>query len=78
VTACVEDIDYRTARGLDKSVIRSLTQESAGSARTRTFSFWGQLALEKASLLVLSHRRRAAMVTRHFTPVPKRYSEIWQ
>src|SRR6202163_2509072 len=29
VNACVEDIDYRTARGLDKSVIRSLTQESA-------------------------------------------------
>src|ERR1700740_2990199 len=25
----VEEIDYRTARGLDKSVIRSLTQESA-------------------------------------------------
>ena len=27
--ACVEEIDYRTARRLDKSVIRSLTQESA-------------------------------------------------
>src|SRR5579862_205394 len=26
--ACVEEIDYRTVRGLDKSVIRSLTQES--------------------------------------------------
>ena len=26
--ACVEDIDYRTARGLDKSVIRALAQES--------------------------------------------------
>jgi DNA replication protein DnaC len=26
--ACVEEIDYRTARGLDKSVIRSLTQQS--------------------------------------------------
>ena len=25
---CVEDIDYRAARGLDKSVIRALTQES--------------------------------------------------
>jgi DNA replication protein DnaC len=29
VNACVEEIDYRTARGLDNSVIRSLTQESA-------------------------------------------------
>ena len=27
--ACIEEIDYRTARGLDKSVIRSLAQESA-------------------------------------------------
>lgn len=26
--ACVEEIDYRTARGLDKSVIRGLAQES--------------------------------------------------
>ena len=28
-TACVEDIDYRTPRGLDRAVIRSLTQQSA-------------------------------------------------
>lgn len=27
--ACVEEIHYRTARGIDKSVIRSLTQQSA-------------------------------------------------
>ena len=27
--ACVEEIDYRIARGLDKSVIRSLTRQSA-------------------------------------------------
>src|SRR5438552_15057338 len=27
--ACVEEIDYRTARGLDKRVIRALAQKSA-------------------------------------------------
>jgi hypothetical protein len=27
--ACIEDIDYRTARGLDRQLVRSLTQESA-------------------------------------------------
>jgi DNA replication protein DnaC len=27
--ACVEDIDYRTSRGLDRQVVRSLTSESA-------------------------------------------------
>jgi DNA replication protein DnaC len=26
--ACIEDIDYRASRGLDKSILRSLTQES--------------------------------------------------
>jgi len=33
MNASVEEIDYRSARGLDKSVIRALTQESA---RVRT------------------------------------------
>ena len=28
-TACIEEIDFRGARGLDKSVIRALVQESA-------------------------------------------------
>ena len=28
-SACIEDIDYRTSRGLDRQVVRSLTQESA-------------------------------------------------
>ena len=27
--ACIEDIDYHTARGLDRQLVRSLTQESA-------------------------------------------------
>jgi len=27
--ACIEDIDYRASRGLDKSIVRSLTQASA-------------------------------------------------
>ena len=31
--ACVEEIDYRTSRGLDKSVIRNLTQKSAWVAQ---------------------------------------------
>lgn len=28
-SACIEDIDYRTSRGLDRQVVRSLIQESA-------------------------------------------------
>jgi hypothetical protein len=47
--ACVEEIDHRTARGLDKSVILSLTQQSSWSGRTKTFSSWGQRAWGRAS-----------------------------
>ena len=40
--ACVEEIDYRTARGLDKSVIRALTQLSAwvGTRTSEISSFF--------------------------------------
>lgn len=31
--ACVEDIDYRSSRGLDRALIRSLVQESAWVAK---------------------------------------------
>src|SRR5258708_16450682 len=38
--ACVEDIDYRGARGLDNSVSRALVQASAwGSSHEKEFSF---------------------------------------
>ena len=33
--ACVEEVDYRAARGLDKSVIRALAQESGCGAKPR-------------------------------------------
>jgi hypothetical protein len=36
--ACVEDIDYRGARGLDKSVIRVLTRNRPGSERMKMCS----------------------------------------
>lgn len=39
--ACVEDIDYRSWRGLDKGLIRTLTQESALVAkRENIFVCW--------------------------------------
>ena len=39
-TASVEDIDFRTARGLDRSGLRSLTQKSAWVANHEQFSCW--------------------------------------
>ena len=35
MNACVEEIDYRTVRGLDKSVTAPLTQESAWGRHAR-------------------------------------------
>ena len=40
-SVCVEDIDYRAARGLDKSVIRALTQESVWVHRTVGVTLFG-------------------------------------
>src|SRR6267378_1614904 len=47
--ACVEEIDYRTSRGLDKSVIRALAQNSTWVAITKTSSCSGPPASAKAS-----------------------------
>ena len=74
--ACAEEIDYRTARGLDKSVIRSLTQQSAWSGHTRTFSSLARPAWAKASWRAPWPRRLAAMAIRRFTPAPSRCSGI--
>ena len=60
--ACMEEIDYRVSRGLDKSVIRALTQESAW-ARASRHPRWP--------------RKRVAMATRCFTPEHNRCFAIW-
>src|SRR6202022_1443142 len=39
-TACIENIDYRVERGLNRSVIRALAQESTGGANPKTFLLW--------------------------------------
>src|SRR5881396_129940 len=43
-TACVENIDYRAERGLNRSVIRGLAQESAGVAKSYVASALAQKA----------------------------------
>ena len=48
VNACVEEIDYRTAGGLDKSVIRSLTQESARIATHQNIFVLGPTGVGKS------------------------------
>lgn len=46
--ACVEDIDYRSSRGLDKSVIRALAQKSAWVANHENIFVLGPTGVGKS------------------------------
>jgi DNA replication protein DnaC len=46
--ACVEDIDYRTSRGLDKSVMRALAQKSAWVAQHENIFVLGPTGVGKS------------------------------
>ena len=48
--ACVEDIDYRTPRGLDRAVVRSLTQQSAWVAAHQNIFLVGPTGIGKTWL----------------------------
>jgi DNA replication protein DnaC len=45
---CVEDIDYRASRGLDKSVMRALTQESSWVAKHENIFVLGPTGIGKS------------------------------
>lgn len=45
---CVEDIDYRASRGLDKSVMRALTQESCWVAKHENIFVLGPTGIGKS------------------------------
>ncbi len=55
--ACIEDIDYRAARGLDKSVVRALTQESAWVRNHENIFVLGPTGVGKSFLAsALAHK----------------------
>ena len=58
--ACVEDIDYRTPRGLDRAMLRSLTQQSSWVA----CFCWVRPGSARPGWRARLGRRLAAMVTR--------------
>jgi DNA replication protein DnaC len=54
---CVEDIDYRAVRGLDKSVIRALAQQSAWVAQHENIFVLGPTGIGKSYLAsALAHK----------------------
>jgi len=55
--ACVEDIDYRATRGLDKGVLRALAQESAWVAQHENVFICGPTGVGKSYLAcALAHK----------------------
>jgi DNA replication protein DnaC len=75
--ACVEEIDYRASRGLDKSVIRALAQKSAWVTNHENIFVLGPTGVGKSFVPARWRRRLAAMDTRRCTRVPRRCSAIW-
>src|SRR6266481_4335772 len=76
--ACVEEIDYRTARGLDKSVIRSLTQQSAWVGAHENIFVLGQTGVGKSFVACALAQKAcrdgySALYTR-----ARHYSATWQ
>src|ERR1700742_2881187 len=65
--ACVEEIDYRTARGLDKSVIRSLTQQSAWVGTHENIFVLGPTGVGKSFVACALAQKACRDVIRHST-----------
>src|SRR5215475_4987866 len=72
---CVEDIDYRAARGLDKSVLRALTQESVWVKNHENIFVLARLMWVRASSHRPWHRKPVATGIRHSTREQQRSFE---
>ena len=65
------------SRGLDKSVIRALTQESAWVAQHENIFVLGPTGVGKSFVACALAQKAAAMATPHSTRAPRRCSAIW-
>ena len=79
-TACVEDIDFRTARGLDRQMVRSLTAESVWVREHQTRLSHRDRTCESArpGSLVPLRKRHVATGTRLGLLVVPICSAIWR
>ena len=76
--ACIEDIDYRTPRGLDRQLVRSLTAESAWVREHQHLFLIGPTGVGKTWLASGAWRRRPAVTaTPHSSSKPPNCSATW-
>ena len=71
---CVEDIDYRMSQGLNKSVIRALTQESAWVRNHENIFVLGLCGVGKSFIASALAQKACRTATRRSTPARRRYS----
>ena len=75
--ACIEDIDFRAARGLDHQVIRSLLNDSDWVRRHRHSSWSVRPGLGKRIWRGRSDRKPAATDSPPASPRPRSYFGSW-
>ena len=75
--ACIEDIDYRTPRGLDRQLVRSLTAESAWVREHQHLFLIGPTGVGKTWLARRWRIRHAATATPRYSSKPPNCSETW-
>jgi DNA replication protein DnaC len=75
-SACVENIDYRAERGLNRSVIRALAQDSAWVKNHEHIFVLGPTGVERVTSLRPWRRKPAGTATRSTTPGRRRCSGI--
>ena len=61
--ACVEDIDYRATRGLDKTMVRALAKDSAWARNHENIFVIGPCGVGKSFLAGRSRRKLVATAT---------------
>jgi DNA replication protein DnaC len=75
--ASVEDIDFRAPRGLDRSLVRSLTQNSAWVAENQNIFLWGPCGVGKSWLAcALAEKACRDGFAAFFTSAPKLFREL--
>jgi DNA replication protein DnaC len=75
-TACVENIDYRAERGLNRSVIRALAQESAWVANHEHIFVLGPTGVGKSYVASALAQKLAGTAIGSTTRGPRRCSVI--